>query len=76
MSYEYYTEAVALDEKMLGKTTARSKGIAAGVAMRFNELAQSGWEFVAMAPVPVTGKVRKSKEYREITIAVFRKTRE
>lgn len=73
MAFEYRTEAVALDEKMLGKTTSRSQGVAAGVGMRFNELATQGWEFVQMAPVPVTGKVRKSKEHREITIAVFRR---
>lgn len=73
MRYEYRTEAVALDEKMIGKTTSRSQGIAAGLGDRFNKLAADGWEFVQMGEVPVTGKFRKSKEHREITIAVFRR---
>ncbi len=75
MAYACHTEATQLYEKMLGKTTGRSQSVAADIGMRFNELADKGWEFVQRVSVPVAGTIRKSKEHRETTVAVFRRDR-
>ena len=74
MAYEYWIEPMTIDEKMIGKTSARNiSDRAKTLEVRFNALAQQGWELVSIGQVDITGKVFKSSEVRDISVAVFKR---
>jgi hypothetical protein len=74
MAYQYWIEPMTLDEKLMGKTTARNVSERAKVLEnRFNQLAGQGWELVSIGQIDITGAVFKSNEVRDISVAVFRR---
>lgn len=73
MRYEYKTEGVYLEEKMIGRTTAAS-GVVEGIAGQFNKAAAEGWELLQVAMVDVIGKIRKSAERRDVAVAIYRRS--
>ena len=74
MAYEYWIEPMTIDEKVIGKTSARNiSDRAKTLEVRFNALAQQGWELVSIGQVDITGKVFKSSEVRDISVAVFKR---
>lgn len=76
MTSEYWIEPMTVEEKLLGKTSARNiSERAKALERRFNQLASEGWELVSIGQVDITGKVRKSAEYRDVSVAVFRRDR-
>ena len=73
MADKYWIEPMTVDEKLLGKTSARNvSDRAKSLEKRFNKLAKEGWELVEIGQIDVTGKIFKSAERREISVAVFR----
>lgn len=74
MPYEYWIEPMTLDEKLMGKTSARNVSERAKVLEKtFNQLAQQGWELVSIGQIDITGKIRKSAEVRDVSVAVFKR---
>jgi hypothetical protein len=73
MAYHYYTEALFLEEKLLGRTGAHSTEAITGLATRFNDLSNQGWELFHIAEVNVVGKIFKADDRRGVTVAFFRK---
>ena len=72
--YEYKTVPLSIDEKFIGKTSARSESrVADALEDRLNGLSREGWELLVVADVVVAGKVMKSKERRTIPVAFFRR---
>lgn len=70
--YEYLTEAVDLAEMVVGKTTSGS-AVISDIGKHFTHIASYGWELVQVAQVPVVGEVFKSKEFRWVAVAIFRR---
>lgn len=74
MQYEYWIEPMTIDEKVIGKTSARNVSARAKtLEARFNSLAQDGWELVSIGQVDITGKLFKSSEVRDVSVAVFKR---
>jgi hypothetical protein len=73
MAYQYHTESVFLEEKLLGRTGAHSTEAITALAARFNQLAAEGWDLFHVAEVNVVGKVFKADDRRGVTVAFFRK---
>jgi hypothetical protein len=73
MTYQYRTEAVFLEEKMFLRTGAHSTEAIAGLAARFNQLSDEGWELFHVAEVNVVGKVFKADDRRGVTVAFYRR---
>lgn len=71
MRYEYRTEGVFLEEKLLGRTSAASD--TSSIAAQLNKAASQGWELLQIAKVDVVGKVFKSSERRDVAVAVYRR---
>lgn len=71
--WEYRSQGVHLGEKMLGKTKVSSGGEIASLAEAMNTLGAQGWELVSVAPTIVVGKIRKSADRREVTVAYFKR---
>lgn len=72
--YEYCIEPMTVDEKLMGRTSARNIGDRAKVLERsFNDLAKKGWELVSIGQIDITGRIRKSPELRDVSVAVFRR---
>ena len=72
--YEYRTVAVVVAESWIGWRTDRHTGVIGKIAAEFDALADDGWEFVTMSPVPIVGKLmRLPKDNRAMTVAVFRR---
>jgi hypothetical protein len=73
MAYQFHTEAVFLEEKLLGRTGAHSTEAITALASRFNQLSTEGWDLFHIADVNVVGKVFKADDRRGVTVAFFRK---
>ncbi|MCB1247669.1 MAG: hypothetical protein KDB69_10410 [Acidimicrobiia bacterium] len=74
MTYEYWIEPMVVTEKMVGKTSARNiSERAKSLENRFNTLAREGWELVDIGQIDITGAVMKSREHRDVSVAVFRR---
>jgi hypothetical protein len=73
MAYHYHTEALFLEEKLLGRTGAHSTEAITGLATRFNDLSNQGWELFHIADVNVVGKIFRADDRRGVTVAFFRK---
>lgn len=73
MPYHYHSEAVFLEEKLLGRTGAHSTDAIAALSTRFNQLSADGWDLFYIADVNVVGKVFKADDRRGVTVAFFRK---
>lgn len=72
MRYEYKTEGVYLEEKMMGRTTAASDSVSV-IGDQFNKAAAQGWELMQVAMVDVVGKIRRSAERRDVAVAIYRR---
>jgi hypothetical protein len=73
MAYQFHTEAVFLEEKLLWRTGAHSTEAIAALASRFTQLSAEGWDLFHVADVNVVGKVFKADDRRRVTVAFFRK---
>lgn len=73
--WEYLTEGVHLGDKFLGKTKVSSATEIGSLAESMNRRGAEGWELVSVAPVIVVGKVMKSADRREITVAIYKRPR-
>ena len=73
MMFEHHTEAFAVVENWLGRTTDKSAGRVSQISERLDELARDGWELVSMTPMPVVGSLRRSSERRTLTVGVFKR---
>ena len=71
--YEHHTEAFAVVEKWIGRTTDKSAGRVDMISERLDELAAAGWVLVSMTPMPVVGALWRSSERRTLTVGVFRR---
>lgn len=64
---------VHLGEKFLGKTKVSSGDEIADLAETMNSLGAQGWELVSVTGVNVVGKLRKSAERGDVTVAFFKR---
>lgn len=74
-TWEYLTEGVHLGDKFLGRTKVSSSEEIGSLADSMNRRGAEGWELVSVAPVIVVGKVMKSADRREITVAFYKRLR-
>lgn len=73
MAYHFHTEAVFLEEKLVGRTGAHSTEAITALSTRFNQLSAEGWDLFHIAEVNVVGKIFKADDRRGVTVAFFRK---
>jgi hypothetical protein len=73
VTYRYHTEALFLEDKLLGRTGAHSTNAINALSARLNQLSSEGWELFQIAEVNVVGKIFKAEDRRGVTVAFFRR---
>lgn len=73
MAYHFHSEAVFLEDKILGRIGAHSTEAITSLSARFNQLSAEGWDLFHIADVNVVGKIFKADDRRAVTVAFFRR---